>query len=82
MIPVGGTYTINAKQAVELINQIEPRLVIPMHYKVPGLKIKLEGVDSFCQEIGVCPTERLDKLKINKRDLPTEETRVVLMKSV
>lgn len=80
LIPVGGTYTIAARQAVEVINQLEPRIVIPMHYKIPGLTIKVDGVDKFCQEIGVCPTERLDKLKLTRRDLPQEETKVVLMK--
>jgi len=38
MIPVGGVYTINAEEAMELINEISPSLVIPMHYKVDGLK--------------------------------------------
>jgi len=82
LIPVGGIYTIAAKQAVEVINQVEPRIVIPMHYKIPGLKIKLEGIDKFCKEIGVCPTEKLDKYRIVKKDLPQEETKVVLLKNV
>lgn len=33
MIPVGGFYTIDAKQAKALIDQIQPRLTIPMHYR-------------------------------------------------
>jgi L-ascorbate metabolism protein UlaG (beta-lactamase superfamily) len=33
MIPVGGFFTINARQAYEMINLIEPRAVIPMHYR-------------------------------------------------
>ena len=81
-IPVGGVYTINGKKAVEVINQIEPRIVIPMHYKIPNLKVKVDGIDKFCKEFGVCPTERLDKYRITKKDLPQEETRVVLMKNI
>ena len=79
-IPVGGVYTINAKKAVEVINQVEPRIVIPMHHKIPGLKVKLDGIDKFCKEIGVCPTEKLDKFRIMRKDLPADETKVVLLK--
>ena len=32
MIPIGGTYTMNAKQAAELINTIKPEIAIPTHY--------------------------------------------------
>ncbi len=39
LIPVGGKYTIDAKQAVEVISQIEPRIVIPMHYSIPGVNM-------------------------------------------
>jgi len=81
MIPVGGKYTINAKEAVEVINQIEPRIVIPMHYKVPGLKVTVDPVDIFCKEMGIKKIEGLDKLKISKKDLPAEETKVIILKS-
>jgi L-ascorbate metabolism protein UlaG (beta-lactamase superfamily) len=80
LVPVGGVYTINAKEAVDIINQIEPRIVIPMHYKVPGLKIGLDGLDKFCKEIGICKKEAVEKLKISKKDLPVEEMDVITMK--
>ncbi len=79
MIPVGGKYTIDGKEAVDLINQLDPRIVIPMHYKVPGLKIDLGGVDAFCKEIGVCNAEKVKKLKVLKKELPQEEMQVVVM---
>jgi len=81
MIPVGGTYTINAKQATEVISQLEPRIVIPMHYNIPGLKLpkKLNSVDVFCKEIGVCPKEKISKFKISKKDLPSEKMEVVIL---
>jgi len=80
LVPVGGTYTLDAKKAIEVINQIEPRIVIPMHYKVAGLKIDIDGVDKFIKEIGIKPTEE-DKLKINKKDLPSEDMELVVFKS-
>ena len=80
MIPVGGTYTINSKQAIQLISQLEPRIVIPMHYAIPGLKLsnKIDTLDPFCKEIGVCPKETVNKFKISKKDLPQEDLQVVV----
>jgi L-ascorbate metabolism protein UlaG (beta-lactamase superfamily) len=79
LIPVGGKYTIDAKKAVEVIGQIEPRIVIPMHYKVKGLKVDgLDGVEKFIKEIGLKPTYE-DKLKISKKDLPQEDMELVIL---
>jgi L-ascorbate metabolism protein UlaG (beta-lactamase superfamily) len=78
-VPVGGKFTIDAKKAVAVVSQIEPRIVIPMHYKVPGLKMDIDGVDKFIKEIGIKPREE-EKLKISKRDLPSEDMEVVLLK--
>lgn len=77
-VPVGGNYTLDAKNAAEVVNQIEPRIVIPMHYSLPGLKIELSGVDSFIKEMGIKPQTE-DKLKINRKDLPQEEMEVVIL---
>lgn len=79
LIPVGGNYTIDAKKAVEVVSQIEPRIVIPMHYKTTGLKIDLDSVDKFIKELGLNPTYE-DKLKINKKDLPQEDMELVILK--
>ncbi|MFH1412422.1 MAG: MBL fold metallo-hydrolase [bacterium] len=78
LIPVGGKYTIDAKKAVSVINQIEPRIVIPMHYGDPKLKWDLDKVDKFAKEIGLQPTYE-DKLKISKRDLPAEDMELVIL---
>lgn len=79
LIPVGGEYTVNAKQAHELVNQIEPRIVIPMHYKLPGLKVDLDSVDKFVKELGLS-AQTEEKFRITKKDLPQEETKLVLLK--
>ena len=78
LIPVGGKYTINAAKAVEVISQIEPRIIIPMHYKVPGLKIDLDGVEKFIKELGLKPRQE-EKLKILKKDLPQEDMELVVL---
>ncbi len=78
MIPVGGAVTIDAKKATEIISEIEPRIVIPMHYQIPGLKIKLDPLDNFLKVSGL-PSEKTDKLKISKKDLPQEETKIIIL---
>lgn len=81
-IPVGGNYSIDGKTAAELITELEPRIVIPMHYKVPGLssKIAIAGVEPFMKQMGITSNGKEDKLKIFKKDLPQEDTRVVILK--
>src|SRR3989344_5161080 len=37
LIPVGGVYTIEAKDAPDIISQLEPRIVVPIHYKIDDL---------------------------------------------
>jgi len=77
-IPVGGKYTLDAKKAVEAISQIEPRMVIPMHYKTKGTKIDIDGVEKFVKEMGIKPTYE-EKLKISKKDLPQEDMELVIL---
>lgn len=70
LIPVGGTYTIGPKEAIKVISDINPKIVIPMHYKVSGMP-ELLPVEDFIKEIGKDP-KSVDKLKIQKKDLPDE----------
>lgn len=80
-IPVGGTYTIDDNEAIEVIGQIEPLVVIPMHYLTKEMKtdfgIKLT-VDDFLKAIGEEANRVKDKLEISKDKLPEEREIVVL----
>jgi len=80
MIPVGGNYTIEAKKAVKIVNQIDPSIVIPIHYKLPGLKINLDDVKEFLKEMGLNGVTPVDKLTVKKKDLLGKEMEVVVMK--
>src|SRR5438046_3096229 len=64
MIPVGGTFTIDGHEAAKLIGQIEPKIVIPMHYALPKLKLELDGVDKFLKAMGKNSIEPQDKLVV------------------
>jgi len=79
IVPVGGGDILDASQAVEIITELEPRIVIPMHYAQPGLKLDLEPLEKFLKEMGVGVAESMPVLKIRKADLTGDETRVVLL---
>lgn len=79
LIPVGGTFTINAAQAAEVVNLVEPKIVIPMHYKTPSLKLDVDSADRFLREMGVKQVEPQPKLVVNKGALPAETTVVLLV---
>ena len=78
-VPVGGVYTIGAKAAAKVISQIEPRIVIPMHYLLAGLKFKLDKVEEFLKEMGVKNVEAQNKFVVKDRDLSSEDMKVVLL---
>jgi L-ascorbate metabolism protein UlaG (beta-lactamase superfamily) len=79
-VPVGGLYTIDAQEAVGIISSIDPKVVIPMHYKVLGMKEDVYGalgtVEDFIKEIGMEPV-RTDKLTIAPDKLPEDRQLVV-----
>lgn len=81
LIPVGSVYTINAKQAADIVSQLEPKIIIPMHYKVEGLKFELDSVDSFLKEMGAEGLIPQPKLSISKERLPEEPQVILLAKS-
>jgi L-ascorbate metabolism protein UlaG (beta-lactamase superfamily) len=78
MIPIGGKYTLDAKKAIELIKKIEPKIIIPMHYKMQGTTVDIEDEKLFCNEMGNCST-KISKLNIKKRDLEEKRMEVIIM---
>jgi len=79
MIPVGGNYTISAKEALKIMSQIEPKIIIPMHYALPQLKVKLDGLDKFLKTLGVNSIKPETKLSIIKKDLSEEEAKIIVL---
>lgn len=77
-VPVGGKVTLDAEHAAKIVNKIEPRIIIPMHYQNDGLKLDLDSVDKFVKEIGLA-SEKMDVLKIEKKDLPSEGMRLIIL---
>jgi L-ascorbate metabolism protein UlaG (beta-lactamase superfamily) len=78
LVPVGGGTTISASQAAALVRSIEPKIVIPMHYKTPALTRELDTVDKFLKEMGLTEVVPQPKLTVTKATLPLTTTVMVL----
>jgi L-ascorbate metabolism protein UlaG (beta-lactamase superfamily) len=78
LVPVGGGSTIDAAQAAEVVRQLDPKAVIPMHYQTPVLSRELEPVEKFLKEMGVGQIEPAPKLSVNRSNLPLS-TQVFLL---
>lgn len=78
LLPVGGTSTIDAAMAAEVIRQLEPRAVVPMHYKTPLISRQLDPVEKFLKEMGIEPIEPRPKLSLTRSNLPAS-TQVFLL---
>jgi L-ascorbate metabolism protein UlaG (beta-lactamase superfamily) len=79
MIPIGGKYTIDGEKAADIVRKIEPKVVIPMHYKMPGLTVDIEDEKKFCSEMGNCPKEKVSKFTIKSKDIEEKSMEVMLM---
>lgn len=77
-IPVGGVLVFNAKEAIEVIGKTEPKIIIPMCFKLPGVNIGFSSVDEFLKEIGKKEILPMSKFLISKENLPEEQQIVVL----
>lgn len=78
LIPVGGTYTLGPEEAAEVVSQLSPSIIIPMHYQLPGLKIELLPPEKFLKVLGLENISPLPKLVIKGENLPEEKEVVIL----
>ncbi len=80
LIPAGEGPTLSAKEAAEVVGEIEPKMIIPMHYKIPGLKYKFSEVDKFCKAMGIKKPGPQEKILVKKKLLTADKTEVVILK--
>ena len=78
LIPGGGTYTIDWQEATKVVETLEPRIVIPMHYKTEALSFPLDTVDNFLQDKVRARREMYSTIEISPNSLPEEREIVVL----
>ncbi len=78
LIPVGGYYTIGPEQATKIVDEIKPKLVIPMHFKNDKVNITIGPVDDFLcakQKVKLSDTSEIE---VTKETLPAATEIVVL----
>lgn len=78
-IPIGGGSMIGPEKAVEIINSIEPRIIIPCCYQIPKINLKLGSLEKFLGEMGAKKAEKLPKLNLRKNDLSSEEAKIIIL---
>lgn len=78
LTPVGGKTTIDASAAAEVVSLLEPRVVIPMHYKTDRETAPLDSLQKFLKEMGVTSAEPMPKATLTRSNLPLETQVMVL----
>jgi len=71
-IPIGGTFTVDDKQAWDIIKKINPKIVVPMHYKIGGLSLPIAGIDAFLEQNPYKVLPVGNEIEIDKEELPNE----------
>lgn len=79
VIPVGGGDVLDASLASDIISDVEPRIVVPVYYDLPGLKKSLGSLDAFCKHLGSCQRENMNRLKVQRKDLPADTMMVAVL---
>ncbi len=78
LVPVGGGESLDAPPAAETVSLIEPKLVIPMHYKTDIERASLDPIDRFLKEMGAKDPEHHAKVTVTRSTLP-EETQLLVI---
>lgn len=78
LIPVGGHSTVNAATASEIISQLEPKIVVPMHYATDVSTAQLETLEPFIKQMGITAPTAQPKLSLTRGNLPIQ-TQVMVM---
>lgn len=81
LVPVGGGKALGPSSAAEVVSQLEPSLIVPMHYRLEGGPVDgLEPVDLFCREMGSKEWVAEPKLVVTRGSLP-QAVRVVVLEN-
>ncbi len=82
LIPVGGTYTIDAAMAKEYVDRIMPDVVIPMHYRVKGCNLDIDRVDEFLSLFdgeNVEIEEADGEIDFSREEMDGEHTKIIVL---
>ncbi|MEM3131303.1 MAG: MBL fold metallo-hydrolase [Sulfolobales archaeon] len=83
LVPVGGTFTIDPREAFEVVKIVEPKVTVPMHYWVKGMNLPLQPVDIFVdivRDVYEVVSMQTNELVVTPEDLqPIVKTKVYLL---
>jgi len=80
LVPVGGTWTIDANGATAVVNRLRPRIAIPMHYRSPKVTLNMAPVDGFLADKPRVRRVKGSEIEVTKETLP-EPTEIVVLES-
>lgn len=78
MLPVGGVYTVDAVDARWYVDQVKPKIVLPMHYMTPNHKFKLGGLDEFLSLFDEKQIKRFDSDSLTLYDAPQNDVAEII----
>ncbi len=82
MIPVGGFFTIDAKTATQVCDQLKPKVIIPMHYKTDKLNFPIAGVEDFLKGKSNVTRPSDSEIELKASNLPGAAQIIVLKQSL
>jgi len=82
MIPVGGFFTIDAKTAAKVCDQLKPKVIIPMHYKTDKLELPIKGVEDFLEGKSNVTRSNESEIELKAGKLPGTAQIIVLKPSL
>jgi L-ascorbate metabolism protein UlaG (beta-lactamase superfamily) len=72
LLPAGGRCTLAVERVLQTMRDLDPKIVIPMHYSIPSLTVELEGVDAFLRLMGGGETQPQPRLQVTASNLPQD----------
>jgi L-ascorbate metabolism protein UlaG (beta-lactamase superfamily) len=78
LIPVGGFFTIDHDEAAKVVESLDPRIVVPMHFKTDKVDFPIETEEAFVKTQKTVERRNSPTLEVTKATLPDERTVVVL----
>jgi L-ascorbate metabolism protein UlaG (beta-lactamase superfamily) len=78
LVPTGGGCTLELEWALQMLQDLSPKIVVPMHYNIPNVSLPLEGVDTFLRLMGISDVQPQPRLSVTASNLP-QDMRVVVL---
>ena len=78
LVPTGGHCTIDMDQVYQTLQDLDAKIVIPMHYKTEGINVDVDSIDNFVRRMGLDEIQAQPRLVVTSTNLGTD-MRVVVM---